>query len=272
MATEARRKGGAASFFCCLLFSFLFYSVTPWLPASVAPWPNSSLAAGSGRWNGRQAAIALTYDDALASQLDIAIPQLDAAGLKGTFFLTGRQVAYRVADWRSAAQKGHELGNHTVNHPCARASYDMPQQYASESYSVEVMLAEIRTMNGLLEALDGKSAHSLATPCEQTLAGGQDYLAPLQKAALASYIRDDLALPPSVKYTPFSDTTGDDMIKWVEGVRQAGTAGIIMLHGVGGDYLTVSREAHQQLVTYLKAHDQEIWTATFSDVMKVAAR
>ena len=231
-----------------------------------------SQPAGTKLWSGRQAAIALTYDDALSSQLDIAIPQLDAAGLKGTFFLTGRQVAYRVSDWRAAGQKGHELGNHTVNHPCARASYEMPPQYASESYSVEVMLAEIRTMNGMLEALDGKTSHSLATPCEQTLAGGQDYLAPLQKAALVSYIRDDLALPPSVKYTAFSETSGDDMIKWVEGVRQAGAAGVIMLHGVGGDYLTVSREAHQQLVTYLKAHEQEIWTGTFSDVMKAAVR
>ena len=72
------------------------------------------------RWAGnRRAAIALTYDDALESQLDVAIPQLDAAGVKGTFFLMGRQVGWRVPDWRRASDRGHELGNHTVNHPCA---------------------------------------------------------------------------------------------------------------------------------------------------------
>jgi hypothetical protein len=35
----------------------------------------------------RQLAVVLTYDDALSSHLDIAIPALDATGLKGTFFL-----------------------------------------------------------------------------------------------------------------------------------------------------------------------------------------
>lgn len=96
----------------------------------------------------RQAAVALTYDDALGSQLDVAIPQLDAAGLKGTFFLTGREVRQNVPRWRAAAAKGHELANHTVNHPCARGTYEMPAQYTSEAYTVEVLLTEINVMNG----------------------------------------------------------------------------------------------------------------------------
>lgn len=39
------------------------------------------------KWpEGKLAAVVLTYDDALSSQLDVAIPQLDSAGFKGTFF------------------------------------------------------------------------------------------------------------------------------------------------------------------------------------------
>ena len=34
----------------------------------------------------KQATIVLTYDDALLSQLDTAVPQLKHAGLKATFF------------------------------------------------------------------------------------------------------------------------------------------------------------------------------------------
>ena len=37
--------------------------------------------------NGAKAAVSLAYDDALPSQLDTAIPQLNAAGLKGSFYL-----------------------------------------------------------------------------------------------------------------------------------------------------------------------------------------
>ena len=53
--------------------------------------------------DGKQAAVVLTYDDALTSQLDIAIPALDAAGLKGTFFLSGLR-ADQVGRWRAAFQ------------------------------------------------------------------------------------------------------------------------------------------------------------------------
>jgi peptidoglycan/xylan/chitin deacetylase (PgdA/CDA1 family) len=227
----------------------------------------------AGRWPGqRLAAIALTYDDALGSQLEVAIPQLDAAGLKGTFFLTGREVKQNVLRWRAAATKGHELANHTINHPCARGTYDMPEQYTSEAYSVDVLMTEITVMNGFLQALDGKAAHSLATPCEQNLAGGQDYLAPLQKLPAASYIRDHRTMPGSIMYMSFANSSGADMIQWAEKVRTAGAAGVVVFHGVGGDYLNVSADAHKQLVEYLKAHDREIWTATFSDVMQAATR
>ena len=221
------------------------------------------------RWPGnRQAAIALTYDDALESQLGVAIPQLDAAGLKGTFFLMGRQVGQRVPDWRRASGRGHELGNHTVNHPCARGNYEMPAQYTSEAYTVDLLMTEIRVMNGFLQAMDNRPAHPFATPCGQNLAGGQDYLAPLQQAKLATYIRDARTMPQSVLYTSFTETSGADMVRWVEDVRRAGAAGVIVFHGVGGDYLRVSREAHLELVGYLKARRNEVWTATFTEVME----
>lgn len=70
---------------------------------------------------GKKAALVLTYDDALRSQLDIAIPQLHAAGFKGTFFLDGDITPAEILRWRKAQSTGHELGNHSVFHPCPRA-------------------------------------------------------------------------------------------------------------------------------------------------------
>jgi len=124
--------------------------------------------------DGRQAAIVLTYDDAItASDLTVAAPQLDRAGLKGTFFLMGKAVrAEDVPRWRALAASGHELGNHTVNHPCRRGTYDMPPQYNTESYSVGVLLTEIGAMNALLTALDGRPSHAFAVPCGHTVRVG----------------------------------------------------------------------------------------------------
>src|SRR3954468_17028100 len=72
-------------------------------------------------WNNKKCAVALTYDDALNVDLDNAIPALDSLGLKGTFYLSGYSGALnnRIDEWRAIAKKGHELGNHTLYHPCA---------------------------------------------------------------------------------------------------------------------------------------------------------
>ncbi|HVZ99447.1 MAG TPA: polysaccharide deacetylase family protein [Caulobacterales bacterium] len=233
-------------------------------PAS--PWPG-----------GHRAAIALTYDDALVSQLDVAVPQLDAAGFKGTFFLMGRQIGPNMLRWRAAAAEGHELGNHTINHPCSAASYQMAPQYTSESYSVPVLLTEIGVMNTYLEAIDGRSSHPFATPCGQQIVGGQNYVEALRGAGLTRYVR--AASPQTQRgFDPFNvpcqffgaDSTAAQMIAYVENIRRQGGYAVLGFHGVGGDYLAVSGEAHQALLVYLKAHP-DIWVGTFSDVMDAVA-
>jgi peptidoglycan/xylan/chitin deacetylase (PgdA/CDA1 family) len=238
-------------------------------PAHAAPWPG-----------GRQAAVVLTYDDSLPSHLDIALPALDAAGLKGTFFLVGSQlVPEQIERWRAAAAEGHELGNHTVRHACPQASYPPARKLdTSEAYDVEMMLAEIRTMNTMLTAIDGKLQHSFATPCGQHLAGGVDYLPALRESALVRYTRGtdspggstrDPMDAPSLWFD--EKATGAEMIAAVEKAARSGGVVILGFHGVGGDYLRVSAEAHAQLLAHLKEHSDRIWVAPLSTVMDYAA-
>ena len=76
------------------------------------------------RWpGGARAAVSLTYDDGLDSQLDNVIPALEARGLKGTFFLVRDNVDERIGDWVKAAALGHEIGNHTVSHQCTLGAF-----------------------------------------------------------------------------------------------------------------------------------------------------
>jgi peptidoglycan/xylan/chitin deacetylase (PgdA/CDA1 family) len=234
----------------------------------------------SGEWpGGRQLAVVLTYDDALASHLAIAIPALDAAGLKGTFFLIGSALSPdQVGPWRAAAAKGHELGNHTVRHACPRANYPPARKLdTSEAYDVDMMLAEIRTMNTFLAAIDGKSQHSFATPCGEHLAGGVDYLPALRADALVRYTRSarwpggKVLDPMDVPCRWFDEkATGADMIATVDSAARTGGLMVLGFHGVGGDYLKVSAEAHAQLLAYLREHSNTIWVAPFSTVMDYA--
>ena len=39
-------------------------------------------------------------------------------------------------------------------------------------------------------------------------------------------------------------------------------------HGIGGDYLQISNEAHEALLAWLDAHRDEYWTATFGEIMR----
>ena len=67
---------------------------------------------------GQQMAVSLSYDDAIDSQLDNAIPALNSYGFKASFYLTlaSPTLLNRLAEWRSAASPGHELGKHTIYH------------------------------------------------------------------------------------------------------------------------------------------------------------
>ena len=76
------------------------------------------------RWpGGARAAVALTYDDGVDAHLDHAMPDLEAAGLRGTFYVPGNSASLRkrMEEWRAAARRGHELGNHTLFHQIGRA-------------------------------------------------------------------------------------------------------------------------------------------------------
>ena len=71
-------------------------------------------------WKNKKCAVVITYDDAINEHLDNAIPVLDSLGLKATFYLTAYSpaCAKRLTEWRAVAARGHELGNHTLFHPC----------------------------------------------------------------------------------------------------------------------------------------------------------
>jgi len=237
-------------------------------------------AASATQWpNGAKAAVVLTYDDALASQLDHAVPALDAAGFKATFFLSNVKQA-DIPRWRAVAAGGHELGNHTMFHPCAAATYPADPRYVSEAYTPASLLREIEQQNVLLSAIDGRPRHGFATPCGQTKAGGIDYLEALRAADLVTYVRgvtvtsEDLRAnvakmdPMHIPARGFPDgVAAAELIRFAEQARAGGGMAVFLFHGVEGDYLQVSDTAHRQLLEWLKARPKEIWVTTLQSAL-----
>jgi hypothetical protein len=63
------------------------------------------------------------------------------------------------------------------------------------------------------------------------------------------------------------NNTGAELIAFVQKVEASGGMGVIMFHGIGGDYITTSAAAHRELLAYLKKNKKEIWITTFMKAM-----
>jgi peptidoglycan-N-acetylglucosamine deacetylase len=228
---------------------------------------------------GKRAALVLTYDDALRSQLDVAVPQLEVARLKGTFFLDGDITPNDMLRWRAVAQNGHELGNHSLFHPCPREFFKDRERYATEHYDTQSMLAEIAAMNNVLFGIDGGEGRTYSYPCSQSVVGAVDYTTALARSGLIRYARtggdqhtsiitdldhlDEYKIP---SWGFVDRPSGERLIAYVQRVQETEGLGVLQFHGVGGDYLEVSAEAHRDLVNYLVTHP-DIWVGTFREVM-----
>lgn len=229
---------------------------------------------------GRKAAVSLAYDDALDSQLDNAIPALDKFGLKGSFYLqlSRDPVRERMAEWRAAAAHGHELGNHTLFHQCSASLPDRdwvePQRNLDATTAAQ-MKDQVILANTMLNALDGKQERTMTVPCGDVMAAGRNYVEGVEsefvgiKLGNGGVTPDMAALDPSaVTVIAPADVTGKQLIAVVEAAAHQGTMANFTFHGIGGDYLTVSNQAHEELLAYLAQHRDVYWVDTFVEIMK----
>jgi len=250
-----------------ILFSFLF----------LASMANLSAQPGNN-WKNKKCAVVITYDDAISQHLDNAIPVLDSLGLKATFYITAFSKAcqQRLPEWKKIAANGHELGNHTLFHPCAanlpgrtwvRPEYDL------STYSVGRMLDEVRMTNLFLNSLDGKTKRTFAFTCGDMKIGDTLFI---------NYLKDDFVAARAVRNEMHTigqvdlfnmdcylvdNHTGAQMIDWVKKAMDSGTLLVILFHGVnGGNALDVSLSAHRELLQYLKRNEKDIWIAPLLDV------
>jgi len=119
---------------------------------------------------GKRAAISLTFDDARESQVTKGIPILDEYGTKATFYVSIRNLEGKVDAWKQAVNNGHEIGNHTMKHPCS-GNFSFIDDRALEDYTLNKMRQELTEANNIIENLLGVRPVSFAYPCGQKFVG-----------------------------------------------------------------------------------------------------
>jgi peptidoglycan/xylan/chitin deacetylase (PgdA/CDA1 family) len=233
---------------------------------------------------GVRAAVSLTFDDARDSQLDVGVPLFAEFRTHVTFYLTANAVGPRRADWKRAASAGHELGNHTMVHPCS-GNFPWARKRALEDYTPGRMRTELIDANQSIAAATGVVPVTFAYPCGQTFVGRAESVAsvvPLvhelflagrgwldegpndpafvDRAQLFGYPMDDMA---------FSQlkTVVDDALARGQWLVLAG-------HDIGaGTGRQVTRVSTlRELLTYLQAPARGVWVDTVARVAEHVKR
>lgn len=242
-------------------------------PAADGPWPG-----------GARAAVSLGYDDGLDSHLDHVVPLLNRLGLRATFYLplSSPSLPRRLADWRAVAAAGHELGNHSLVHPClghlpgrgwVQPHRDLARMTAEQARD------QVRLANTALQAIDGRTERTYTPPClDLAAAGGENYvdaLAPVfagmrtRAGGLVPH-RDALARlrPAELGTEGIENLSGAELIARVQAAAARGTLVSFTFHGVGAEYLSVSRAAHDELLHHLATHRHLYWTDSAVNVVR----
>jgi hypothetical protein len=123
------------------------------------------------KWpEGKHGAISVTFDDARLSQIDTGIPILDEYDAKATFYVSIPAMKKRLDGWKKAAANGHEIGNHSLTHPCS-GNFSFAYKKALENYNLNKMHYELVEANNIIESLLNIKPVSFAYPCGQKFVG-----------------------------------------------------------------------------------------------------
>lgn len=241
-------------------------------PATPAPFP----------WpEGRTACVCLNYDDAVPVHREAVAPLLSRHGLTGTFYLDGRGDLRQHPDkWATVATAGHELGNHSIFHPCTKtpARSWVDPAYDLGAYTARRFREEIELQNWILQRIDGRSERTYGNTCHETEIGGEgsgllvaELIADRVTAARGGWT-GAMADPRNCDLMNIGAATGDGkgaaaLIEEIESAIASGGWWLYCFHGVGeGTHsLYIDAEEHAKLVAWLGEQQERIWTTSVRD-------
>jgi peptidoglycan/xylan/chitin deacetylase (PgdA/CDA1 family) len=228
-------------------------------------------------WLGKKCAVVLTYDDAIDQHLDNAIPVLDSLKLKGTFYVTAfsQSMQTRLNDWKKLSANGHELGNHTLFHPCIGGPGRewVSKQNDLKNYSVRRIENEVRMTNLFLQALDGKTKRTFAFTCGDMIIDDSLFINGMKNDFVAARaVRNEMHKINEVDLYNIdcymvNNHSFEQMKEWVDKAMQTNSLLVILFHGVGGgNGLDVSLPAHRAILSYIKQNEKDIWVSPMLDL------
>jgi len=150
----------------CLFFSF------PILVSGQYKVDDSAISTQEQfKWpEGKRIALSLSFDDGRTTQIDNGIPIFDKYNVKATFFISHENFEQRLEKWKEASKNGHEIANHTTNHPCS-GNFLFARGKALEDYTLQKIAKDIDDASDYIEYHIGIRPETFAYPCGQKYVG-----------------------------------------------------------------------------------------------------
>jgi hypothetical protein len=232
------------------------------------------------------AALSLTFDDGLDSHLQIAIPELDRRNLRGTFYLNPRGAddpdspsGWRRAltRWLPSSQTGHEMGNHTLTHPCSlNSKLEWTPQHLSRMTLDEIALNLDEAQHRLQMAFPHQALISFAYPCYESDIGygaqRTSYVPLVARRFVAGRARGELPNQPGwcdlhhLSSWNVERMSAGQMIALVEETLARQGWGIFTFHGIDEGHLPVTVKNFTALLDHLARLREQLWIAPVAEV------
>jgi peptidoglycan/xylan/chitin deacetylase (PgdA/CDA1 family) len=242
------------------------------------PRPSQAGDARPFQWpKGKRAAVSLSFDDARVSQIDTGLALLNEHHVKVTFFVQAENVSRRLEGWRKAAADGHEIGNHSMTHPCT-GNYAFSRHNALEDYNLQMMAAQLDGANAEIQRLLGAKSRAFAYPCGQKFVGrGADVRSyvPLvaERFLVGRGYLDEAPNDPAfcdlaqAMGTPFDDLDFEQAKNVVDQAAKDGRWLIFVGHDIGKrGFQVTDAAALAALCDYLQEPANGIWLGTVGEI------
>lgn len=243
------------------------------LAQSSFPWPE-----------GKKAALSLSFDDGRASQVEIGRPLFQKLGAKATFYVVPGSMQDQLQGWRGLLADGHEIGNHTVYHPCT-GNFAWSREKALENYTLTIMRQELLEANQRIVELLGVMPVSFAYTCGNTFVGRgrntQSYVPLIAELfesgrgwlneAANDPVFADLALLQGIEMD--GKDFERDIKPLVDAAVENGSWLLLAGHDIGeGGRQTTRTAMLEQLVEYVQRPESGIWLAPVGTVTNHISR
>lgn len=230
--------------------------------------------------DGKKVAVSLSFDDARLSQVDAGIPALDEYGVKATFYVSIDPMKERLEGWKKAVAAGHEIGNHSLTHPCSGNYNWISKGNELENFTLGKMRDNISEANRSIAQSLGVTPVLFAYPCGQKYVGRGKNLksyVPLVGEMFASGRGWFEEMDNAPQFCDFAQLAGREMdgkdfgyIKsLITSARNRGDWVLLAGHEMGEEGpQTTSITMLRALIAYAKDPANEIWLAPVGEVQE----